>query len=135
MNNVEILKNALHNSSLSEAVAVYDLIINGSDVIFDESVIDVTESGILVTYKIKAEHIFERAGEHAKRLAESTKEFVNAIETHNPQKLKTARVKSEGVGYFLIWYDPAVNNLIGCSFLIGNSEVSKAMWNHMWDNT
>ncbi|CAA0080001.1 Uncharacterised protein [Zhongshania aliphaticivorans] len=133
--NAEIIKNKLKSSSLCEAGKAYELLASGSELVVDESVIDVASSGILETYRIRGKHISDRSGEHAQRLAKSTKELVDAIEFRDPKQLKTARIKSPGLGYFLIWFEPVSSELMGCCYLIKNNEVTEQAWSQMWDNT
>jgi hypothetical protein len=133
--NAEILNNKLIGSPLCEAGTACDLLQNGAELMIDGGPIDVDSSGIFDTYLIRSKHISERAGEHAQRLAKSTKEFVEAIKSRNPKQLKTARIVSPDLGYFLIWFEPFSNELIGCCYLIKNNEVTEQAWNQMWNNT
>tara|TARA_Y100001933_G_C18694313_1_gene436324 strand:- start:50 stop:526 length:477 start_codon:yes stop_codon:yes gene_type:complete len=133
--NAEILKNKLIDSSLLEAEAALELLRNGAELMVDDTIIDVASSGILDTYKIRARHISKRDGVHAQRLAKTALEFVKAIEFRDPKELKTASVISPDLGRFLIWFEPLSGELIGCCYLIKNSEVTEETWNQIWDNT
>jgi len=133
--NAETLIDRLAGSSLFEAAGAFELLQSGAELVVHDKPIDVAASGIVETYRIRGNHISDRAGEHAKRLAKTTIEFVRMIESRNPRDLKTARVVSPDLGYFLIWFEPVSEELIGCSYLIKNNEITGQAWSRMWDNT
>lgn len=124
----DTIKNKLKHSALCESQLALDVLQSGAELEIDDSLIDVATSGILETYRIRSEHISEKAGTHASRLAKSTIEFIRELESRNPKKLNTAQIKSSDQGRFLIWFEPESGDLVGCCYLIQSNEVSELGW-------
>ena len=130
---MELFKASISKSSFIESNSIMSEIESGASIEIRKEIAKAKEEHLSKTYEIRLEHIRSMKGSsHAKRLTESTSEFVKNLNSVEPEFLKTAVVTNKGIGSYLVWLTPDTYNIIGCMYTISQNEVSEKAWEEIW---
>ena len=132
MTEIESIQRVLFESSLTEVHSALEELRNGANLEIESHIGKAREELLSKTYEIRLKHLSSMSGDHAKRLIKSTTEFVDNLNLTDPEFVKTARIKVEPFGTYLIWFTPDTYNLLGCMYLVSENEVGSEKWKNMW---
>ena len=132
MPEIDSLLLAIQNSTFIEADAIKHEIESGGAIVIEPHTGKAKEESLSKTYQVRLNNISKMNGSHAKRLSQSTAEFVKNLNIEKPEFIKTARLKIIPFGSYLIWFTPKYYKIIGCMLTVSHNEVNDEIWNEIW---
>ena len=95
-----------------------------------------TAGALVETYRARQTHLASFGSHHAQRLRKATEEFCETLEKlTNSQSVSYAHVDDSLLGSYIVWYLSDGNEIVGCLYVIGKSEVPDDVWADLWRAT
>jgi hypothetical protein len=126
------LKTALANSSLSQATSALSAITSGWTIstLGEPTMTDHFRG----TYTSRLDHLLTKSSPHAKQLAASTQEMIEALTLAQGQSVQWLVVSSDQPHQFDFLMSLSTGQVLACLKVVSQLNVSPAYWQDLWQD-
>jgi VIT1/CCC1 family predicted Fe2+/Mn2+ transporter len=88
----------------------------GAELELFEGLARAREESLALTYRIRLKSIEKQKDEYSQRLSSSLKEFIEILETDDPEYLRTIIVKENSTNKYHVWLQQDTDDIVGCMY-------------------